>query len=307
MGKSINRLLAELIDDDGDVQSEYLDNVEASGLVYYETLDSLPVGNALSAGNLAYVAANQRMYVSNGVGWYNAGLINRSPRWQTEPSATYEIVDSATPLTITAKAVDSDNSNLTLVNQSFGSDSAQYKLDVSVDSSVFTFTPKTAAAVGSAVAAGNIPDSNGDVNYTFKWSDGIGFVSKLVTLQYAPGGGAPLQWANSNSDPYIMWTDPTDFSKRRFAYPINWPSQTPGTWRYALNYPSSPSNFSNQGLVVTVPQGVEWNGTVYTAYALSNQWTGGNYNYEIWNTGVSSPSYTNESTAGSNNAGNIPL
>jgi len=37
-----------------------------SGLVYYETLDSLPVGNALEAGNLAYVAANQRMYVSNG-------------------------------------------------------------------------------------------------------------------------------------------------------------------------------------------------------------------------------------------------
>lgn len=306
MTKSINRLLAELINDTGDVQSEYLDNVEASGLVYYETLDSLPVGNALSPGNLAYVAANQRMYVSNGVGWYNAGLINRSPTWETEPSATYEITDSATPLTITAKAVDSDNSNLTLLNQSFGSDSAQYKLDVSVDSSVFTFTPKSADSVGTEVAAGNIPDSNGDVNYTFKWSDGIGFISKSVTLQYAPGGGgAPLQWANSNSDKYIMWSDPTDFSKRLFAFPINWPSQGGGTWKYALNYPSSPSTFGGTTTIVAVPQGIDWNGTTYTHYSRSSQWTGGNYNYEIYNTEANG--YTNENTAAANNAGNFPL
>ena len=305
MAKSINRLLAELIDDDGDVQAQYLDNAEASGLIYYETLDSLPVGNALEAGNLAYVAANQRMYVSNGVGWYNAGLVNRTPRWQTEPSATYEITDSATPITITAKAVDSDNSDLTLVNQSFGSDSAQYKVSVSVDSSVFTFTPRTADSVGQAVAAGNIEDSNGDFTYTFKWSDGISFVSKPVILQYAPGDSGPIVWANSNTDRYIMWTDPNDFSKRRFAYPLNGTSG--GTWKYSANWPSGASNFSSNGSYVAVPQGILWNGVTYTHYHMSSGWTGGNYQYEIWNTGVSSPNYTNESTGGSNNAGNFPL
>ena len=44
--------------------------------------------------------------------------------WETEPSSTYQIVDSATPLIITALALDSDNPNL--INQSFASDSAQY-------------------------------------------------------------------------------------------------------------------------------------------------------------------------------------
>ena len=60
---------------------------------------------------------------------------------------------------------------------------------VSNDSSVFTFTPKTKAEIATAVAAGNLTDSNGDFNYTFKWSDGINFVSKEVTITYSP---APL-------------------------------------------------------------------------------------------------------------------
>ena len=191
MAKSINRLLAELIDDDGDVQNQYLDNADGGGLVYYETLDSLPVGNVLEKGNLAYVAANQRMYVSNGVGWYNAGLANRSPRWDSggEPDAEYDIADSATPLVIIARAVDSDNSNINLLNQATATDSAQYMVTVTNDSSVFTFTPKSADSIGIEVAAGNLTDSNGDFVYTFKWSDGISFVSKAVTIGYSPTGG----------------------------------------------------------------------------------------------------------------------
>ena len=192
MAKSINRLLAELIDDDGDVQAQYLDNADGGGLVYYETLDSLPVGNVLEKGNLAYVAANQRMYVSNGIGWYNAGLANRTPRWDSggEPDAEYTIADSATPLVVTAKAIDSDNSDINLFNQASASDSAQYMVNISYDSSVFTFTPKSADSIGIEVAAGNLSDSNGDFVYTFKWSDGISFVSKAVTIGYSPSGAA---------------------------------------------------------------------------------------------------------------------
>ena len=189
MAKSINRLLAELIDDDGDVQAQYLDNADGGGLVYYDTLDSLPVGNLLSEGNLAFVQENQRMYVSNGIGWYNAGLVNRTPRWDSggEPAATYTIADSATPLVITAKAIDSDNSDINLLNQSTVSDSAQYMVSITNDSSVWTFTPKSADSIGTEVAAGNLSDSNGDFVYTFKWSDGISFVSKAATISYNPG------------------------------------------------------------------------------------------------------------------------
>lgn len=232
MAKSINRLLAELIDDDGDVQAQYLDNAEGGGLVYYDTLDSLPVGNLLSEGNLAFVQENQRMYVSNGIGWYNAGLVNRSPQWDSggEPQSTYEIADSATPLTIIARAKDSDNPDSHLVNQSFASDSAQYMVDITNDSSVWTFTPKSADSIGIEVAAGNLTDSNGDFTYTFKWSDGISFLSSPVVITYQPAapigpvfstgywwgynrfnGGQPLYLAsNSSANDYanITGTNP---------------------------------------------------------------------------------------------------
>tara|TARA_B100001057_G_scaffold495005_1_gene592918 strand:+ start:409 stop:1893 length:1485 start_codon:yes stop_codon:yes gene_type:complete len=152
----------------------------ASPVAVYDTLDSLPM-TGLSIGNKALVG--QKLYFSEGNGWYNVDLnTGFAPYWLTEPDATYEITDSVTPLLVTAKALDSDNPNL--INQSIVTDSAQYMVDITTDSSVWTFTPKTKTEIGTAVAAGNLTDSNGDFIYTFKWSDGINFVSKAVTITY---------------------------------------------------------------------------------------------------------------------------
>lgn len=161
-----------------------LDSAAVQGIPmqYYETLDSLPFTN-LSIGLQAFVEENRKHYVSNGSGWYNTGYaIGASPYWDSDPLSTYEIVDSATPLIVIAKPQDSDTTNF--VNQSFGSDSAQYMATISNDSSVFTFTPKTKTQIGDAITAGNLTDSNGDFIYTFKWSDGINFVAKAVTITY---------------------------------------------------------------------------------------------------------------------------
>jgi len=164
---------------------------------YFETLDSLPITN-LSIGLQAFVEENKKHYVSNGSGWYNTGYaIGAAPYWNTEPLSTYEITDSATPLLITAKAFDSDTTNL--LNQSFGSDSAQYMATVSNDSSVFTFTPKTKTQIATAVAAGNLTDSNGDFVYTFKWSDGTGFISKAVTITYNTGQAGPPSYVGDRA------------------------------------------------------------------------------------------------------------
>tara|TARA_B100000212_G_scaffold106099_1_gene78612 strand:+ start:796 stop:2082 length:1287 start_codon:yes stop_codon:yes gene_type:complete len=162
--------------------------VQGIGLTSFSTLDSLPVTN-LVVGQQAYVTGTSRLYISNGVGWYNTTLVNRSPTWDSEPLSTYEIVDSATPLIITAKALDSDTSLNYLVDQSSATDSAQYMVNITSDSSVFTFTPKSADSIGIEVAAGNLTDSNGDFEYTFKWSDGISFVSKVSTISYSPATG----------------------------------------------------------------------------------------------------------------------
>ncbi len=159
-----------------------------TSVTVYDTLDSLPM-TGLSIGTKALVG--QKLYFTEGNGWYNVDVIQSAfaPYWDTEPNASYSIVDSATPLLVIAKALDSDNPNL--INQSFGTDSAQYMVDITRDSSVFTFTPKTKTEIGTAVAAGNLTDSNGDFIYTFKWSDGFNFVTKAVTIEYNPvdGGG----------------------------------------------------------------------------------------------------------------------
>jgi len=157
---------------------------EGQGLASYTTLDSLPV-TGLTAGDQAYVQNDRRLYISNGNGWYNVALANATPYWDSEPSASYTIADSVTPLIIIAKARDSDNSDQNLLHQSTVTDSAQYLVDITRDSSVYTFTPKSQDSVGSEVTAGNLTDSNtNDFIYTFKWSDGINFVSKAVTINY---------------------------------------------------------------------------------------------------------------------------
>ena len=123
-------------------------------------------------------------------------LVGITLRWSTETldgilvenRSSYSIADSVTPLTITARAADSDNLNL--LNQSATTDSAQHMVTISNDSSVWTFTPKSADSIGAAVLAGDLTDSNGDFIYTFKWSDGVNFVSKAVTITYNPAGGS---------------------------------------------------------------------------------------------------------------------
>ena len=175
--------------------------VQSIPMQYFETLDSLPLTN-LSLGLQAFVEENKRHYVSNGSGWYNTGyVISSSPYWVSDPSSTYEIVDSATPLIVIAKPQDSDNPNL--INQSFGSDSALYMATISNDSSVFTFTPKTKTEIGTAINAGNLTDSNGDFIYTFKWSDGTNFVAKAVTITYNTVNRGPvLKWTIPNPNNY---------------------------------------------------------------------------------------------------------
>jgi len=154
---------------------------------YFTSLDSLPV-TGLKEGQRAFVEANSRMYLSNGVGWYNASFVNLAPYFVTTPDATYTITDSSVPLVVTAKALDSDNPDSLISNISFASDSAQYMMrSITADSSVFTFTPKSADSIGQEVAAGNLNDSNGDFIYTFKWTDGVSFATQTSTITYSPG------------------------------------------------------------------------------------------------------------------------
>ena len=190
MAKSINRLLAELVEPDGDVKASALDNAPVTntvdsaavvsiadtagiGLSYLSTLDSLPT-SGLSQGDQAFVEANKRLYVSNGSGWYNVSLINLTPQFDSDINSAFSIIDSQTPLVISNPASDSDNPDAIITYGGTMSDSGQYLVALTRDSSVWTFTPLSADSVYDNVTLGNIPDSNGGTfTYSFTASDNI--------------------------------------------------------------------------------------------------------------------------------------
>ena len=149
----------------------------------FNTLDSLPITN-LTSGDRAWVESSGRLYITNGQGWYNIGLINANPTFDSDINSTFTIVDSQTPLVISNPATDSDTPNITY--SGVISDSGQYMVTITIDSSVWTFTPLSADSVYANVTAGNIPDSNGgSFTYTFRASDGIDQAQKQVTITYS--------------------------------------------------------------------------------------------------------------------------
>jgi hypothetical protein len=68
------RILLE--DDDNFIDSSVVDTLSSTALLsYYSTLDSLPL-TSLTAGDEAFVSANNRYYISNGSGWYGCEMID---------------------------------------------------------------------------------------------------------------------------------------------------------------------------------------------------------------------------------------
>jgi hypothetical protein len=180
------RLLSTLINNDGDVKLTNLDTVAIqdsadvisaapSGMTVYTTLDSLPTTN-LTSGDQAYVSANNRMYISNGSGWYNVALVNLSPTMSLDQSGTIVLNADTLSATVTITAQDSDNPDA-ILSFSVESDGNMLATGVTVsqDSSVFTITSLTE---DSGAVAGNF-------DLTFKTTDNINTASEVLSFSLA--------------------------------------------------------------------------------------------------------------------------
>ena len=145
------------------VDSAYVSANSTPALVFYSTLDSLPV-SGLSVGQQAYVSANSRLYISDGSGWYNKALITLSPTMTLSPSGTITLAnDGVTTSTVTIVANDSDTpgSGLTYSVESDGN--MLGRAVISQDSSVFTIRPLSSDSGAT----------DGTFTLTFKTSDGV--------------------------------------------------------------------------------------------------------------------------------------
>ena len=164
---------------------------DGSGLVVYATLDDLPT-SGLTAGDQAYITSTNRLYVSNGAGWYNVALFNATPTLSISPSGAITLaVDGSTPTVITLTGADSDTAVAGLTYSVESDGSFANIATLSQDSSVFTITP---LAEGSATP--------GSSTLTFKVSDGISFGSGTTTfsLTFGPNWSTPTESKLTASD-----------------------------------------------------------------------------------------------------------
>ena len=182
MPKSINRKLAELVvPSTTTLKESVLDDISA-GVTPYATLDDLPTSN-LTLGDQAFVTSNQRLYLSNGSGWYNVAMFNATPNLTVSPSGVITLAtDGTTPTVITLTGTDSDNADANLIYTAESDGSFGGLATLSQDSSVFTITP---LAEGSATTTSS--------TLTFKVSDGISFGTGTTEFSLTFG----LDWANA--------------------------------------------------------------------------------------------------------------
>jgi hypothetical protein len=127
----------------------------------YDSLAALPL-TGIAAGTKAFVEDSDRLYISNGTGWYSIALTNASPSitsvLDSDGGITpFTLATDGSATVITVAATDSDGTPLTYnYNVSSGSLNGS---TVTQDSSVFTVTPH---------------DSNATTfDLTFTASDGI--------------------------------------------------------------------------------------------------------------------------------------
>ena len=142
----------------------------------YDSLAALPL-SGIAAGTKAFINDSDRLYISNGTGWYSIALTNASPSitsvLDSDGGITpFTLATDGSATVITVAATDSDGTPLTY-NYSVSSGSLNGST-VTQDSSVFTVTPH---------------DSNATTfDLTFTATDGINTATSganSFTLQFS--------------------------------------------------------------------------------------------------------------------------
>jgi hypothetical protein len=156
-----------------------------AGVTVYATVDDLPT-TGLTAGDEAFISGSNRLYISNGTGWYSIGLINTNPSITSvqDPSANttpFTLATDGSALVLTITAADPEDVPLTysyavttgsLTNG--GGTTATIVQGTGANTNQFTITPTSTEAYA------------GTFELTFTASDGINQASSVnsFTLEF---------------------------------------------------------------------------------------------------------------------------
>lgn len=173
MARTKNRLFAQFvgqINSDATVKSTAIEG-GTGGAEVYDSAGALPL-TGITAGDQAW--SGNRLYISNGTGWYNIALVNADPRFTSITdsdgvSSPFALSNEGNPTTITLLGADSDNTD---VIYSFTKDAGFDGLaTISGSGDTYVITP---------LSEDSATTTSGTV--TFRVSDGISFDNSVNTF-----------------------------------------------------------------------------------------------------------------------------
>jgi hypothetical protein len=152
----------------------------AGGLIAtnYASVDLLPAsGN--TAGDFGFVTSVNRLFIWNGIGWYNIALVNTTPTFDSLPNSSY-ILDSNAGIATTITLNATDPEEVPITYSYVASDSASDFATISQSDNVITVTALPKATVWANVGPGD--SGGGTFTITFKASDGINIVPAVSSF-----------------------------------------------------------------------------------------------------------------------------
>ena len=113
--------------------------IVGSGTTAYANTTDLPT-TEVTTGAMAYVSANNKLYMWNGSAWFNIAIVNQAPTAITGNQATYDLATNGTPTVVTLVSTDPEGFPLTWSSSTSGD--TQVGAVTNTDN-VFTITPST--------------------------------------------------------------------------------------------------------------------------------------------------------------------
>ena len=240
-----------------------------AGVTVYATADDLPT-TGLTAGDEAFISGSNRLYISNGTGWYSIGLVNTNPAITSveDPSSNttpFTLATDGSALVLTITAADPEDIPLTysyavttgsLTNG--GGTTATVVQGTGANTNQFTITPSTTEAYA------------GTFELTFTTSDGINQASSVnsFTLNFI------TTIANSNYTTLLATAVDTSDNNNITDASTNTHSITVSGDAYAGTF----SPYRSGGYSVHLDDGEEISFPDSSNYNLSN----GSFSVEAW-------------------------
>jgi hypothetical protein len=128
-----------------------------SGITAYANTTDLPTSE-VTTGAMAYVSANNKLYLWNGTAWFNIAIVNQAPTAITGNQATYVLATDGTPTVVTLVSTDPEGLPLTWSSSTSGDTQVG---TLSQTDNVFTITPSTDEAnIGTLSVTFSVTDGN---------------------------------------------------------------------------------------------------------------------------------------------------